>query len=202
MKKLTPQQERIMDYIRNYLLRNGESPTQQEIATALDIAHRGSISKHLSALVEKGYLHKPDNSWRGFRLSEDIDNSDHFSLPMAGKIAAGQPIEAIQGVERIDLHEYLLGPDRFMLTVEGNSMIDEGIHDGDMVVIRQQETASRGNIVVALIDQQEATLKYFYPVDNNQIELRPANSQLQPMIYPTARISIQGVLVAQIRKYL
>lgn len=201
MQSLTPQQERVLDFIRNYTLRHSVMPTLQEIADALNIRHRGSISKHLAALVDKGLLHKPDNSWRGFRLTEDITDNDRFSLPLAGKIAAGQPIEAIQGIERIDMHEYLLGPDRFLLLVEGDSMIEEGIHDGDMIVVKQQSNANTGEIVVALIDQQEATLKYFHPRNNNQIELRPANSTMQAMLYPAERVNIQGVLVAQIRKY-
>ncbi len=201
MRKLTQQQERVLDFIRNYTLRHSIMPTLQEIADALNIRHRGSISKHLTALVEKGHLNKPDNSWRGFRLTEEMSDSDRFSLPLAGKIAAGQPIEAIQGIERIDMHEYLLGPDRFLLVVEGDSMIDEGIRDGDMIVIKQQNNANTGEIVVALIDQQEATLKYFYPRADQQIELRPANSTMQAMFYSTERVNIQGVLVAQIRKY-
>jgi repressor LexA len=134
---LTPQKQRILDFIRAYRLRHGISPTLQDIADALHIRYRGSVSKHLSALVEKGYLVKPSSGWRGFRLVEDAPD-DRFCLPLVGTIAAGCPIEAIAGQDQLDLYDYLLGPNRYLLKVAGDSMIEAGILDGDFVVIQQQ----------------------------------------------------------------
>lgn len=199
---LTSKQQDVLDFIRSYTLRNGISPTLQEIADGLNIRHRGSISKHLSSLKDKGYINKSGSGWRGFELTEDSsESSNPFSLPMVGKIAAGLPIEAIEHRDQLDLHDYLLGPNRFLLTVEGDSMIDAGILDGDIVIIQQQEAANNGEIVVALIDQKEATLKYFYRRDAGKVELMPDNPKLEPIMYDGQRVKIQGVLVAQLRKY-
>ncbi len=199
---LTSKQQDVLDFIRTYTLRNGISPTLQEIADGLNIRHRGSISKHISTLRDKGYIHKPGSGWRGFELTEEsTESSKPFSLPMVGKIAAGLPIEAIEHRDQLDLYDYLLGPNRFLLTIEGDSMIDAGILDGDIVIIQQQDTASNGEIVVALIDQKEATLKYFYRRDAGKVELMPDNPKLEPVMYKGDRVKIQGVLVAQLRKY-
>lgn len=199
---LTAKQQQILEFIRSYTVRNGLSPTQQEIADEFNIRHRGTVSKHLSALRDKGYLNKSANGWRAIELTETANDSGKpFSLPMAGKIAAGSPIEAIQGRDEIDLYDYLLGPDRFLLTIEGDSMTDAGILDGDIVIIQQQNTANNGEIVVALIDKQEATLKYFFRRDAGKVELMPDNSKYEPMMYDGGRVQIQGVLVAQLRRY-
>lgn len=199
---LTSKQQDVLNFIRTYTLRNGISPTLQEIADGLNIRHRGSISKHLSSLKDKGYINKSGTGWRGFELSDMGDESGKpFSLPMVGKIAAGLPIEAIENRDELDLYDYLLGPNRFLLTVEGDSMIDAGILNGDIVIIQQQENANNGEIVVALIDQQEATLKYFYRRSAGKVELMPDNPKLEPIMYDGKRVKIQGVLVAQLRKY-
>ena len=113
---LTVKQQQILEFIQSYTARNGMSPTQQEIADEFNVRHRGTISKHLSAIRDKGYLNKSANGWRAIELTETAnETSKPFSLPMAGKIAAGSPIEAIQGRDEIDLYDYLLGPDRFCL---------------------------------------------------------------------------------------
>lgn len=199
---LTAKQKQILEFIQSFTARNSMSPTQQEIADEFNIRHRGTISKHLSALRDKGYLGKSTNGWRAIELTETAHQSNKaFCLPMAGKIAAGSPIEAIQGRDEIDLYDYLLGPDRFLLTVEGDSMTDAGILDGDIVIIQQQNTANNGEIVVALIDKEEATLKYFFRRDAGKVELMPDNPKLEPMMYDGNRVQIQGVLVAQLRRY-
>lgn len=199
---LTKKQSEVLDFIRAYTLRNGISPTLREIGDELKIKHRGSVSKHVSALKNAGFIDRDANGWRSARINHDLtyDNS-RYCLPLLGKIAAGKPIEAIEGRDEIDLIEYLLGPNRFLLEVEGDSMIDAGIMDGDLVVIKQQDTANNGEIAVALIDDHEATLKYFYRRSAGKVELMPDNPRLEPMMYDGHRVKIQGVLVAQLRRY-
>ncbi|MFK8068986.1 MAG: transcriptional repressor LexA [Gammaproteobacteria bacterium] len=196
---LTLKQSEILAFIRSYSFRHGLMPTLQEVADEMGVAHRANISKHLSALVEKGYLIRT-SGYRGFKLLEN-DQTTAFALPLAGKIAAGFPIEAIEGQDQIDLYDMLLGPDRYVLKVEGDSMIEAGIFNDDLVIIQQQDTASTGDIVVALIDDQEATLKRLQKRRGGIIELQPANSSMQAMSYEADRVRIQGKLVAQLRSY-
>lgn len=124
-----------------------------------------------------------------------------FRIPLLGRIAAGLPIEAIEDQSHLDLAEFFIGPDRYALRVTGNSMMDAGIIDGDTVILRKQNTARKGEIVVALVDGQEATLKRLGEVADGMIELIPENSTMQTMRYSVGRVSIQGVLVGQLRSY-
>ncbi len=196
---LTLKQSEVLTFIRSYVFRHEIMPTLQEIGDAMGVTSRGNISRYLSALVDKGYLTRTQG-YRGFVLV-DQDPSGAFTLPLAGKIAAGQPIEAIEGQDRIDLYDTLLGSDRYILVVEGDSMIEAGILNGDLVVIQQQDTASSGDIVVALIDDQEVTLKRLQKRRGGIIELHPENANLQAMTYDADRVRIQGKLVAQLRTY-
>lgn len=122
-------------------------------------------------------------------------------IPLLGRIAAGQPIEAIEDANYLDLAAFFIGPDRYALRVTGDSMIDVGILDGDTVILRKQDTARSGDIVVALIDGQEATLKRLGRIQNGVVELIPENSAMQPMRYDAIRVSFQGILVGQLRSY-
>jgi repressor LexA len=124
-----------------------------------------------------------------------------LTLPVLGRIAAGRPIEAIPGEDEIDLSEFFVNRDRFVLRVQGDSMIEDGILDGDMVIVEKRETAENGEIVVALIDGIEATLKRLQKNRDGSVTLRPANGQMPPMRYPAARVRIQGVVVGQFRSY-
>ena len=124
-----------------------------------------------------------------------------FSLPLLGRIAAGQPIEAIPGEEEINLSEFFVNHNRFVLRVAGDSMIEDGILDGDMVVVEKRDTADNGEIVVALIDGAEATLKRLHKNRDGTVTLRPANSRMPPMRYSAVRVRIQGVVVGQFRSY-
>ncbi|MEW8366516.1 MAG: transcriptional repressor LexA, partial [Candidatus Thiodiazotropha taylori] len=137
---------------------------------------------------------------RGIELVDDEEQSK-YSLPLLGSIAAGQPIEAIVGQERLDLAEYLAGANRYALQVKGDSMIDIGILDGDLVIIERCDTAADNAIVVALIDDQEATLKRLKRLKSGRIKLIAENSEIDPMIYAAERVRIQGVLVCQLRQY-
>ena len=126
---------------------------------------------------------------------------EQYRIPLLGKIAAGLPIEAIHDEDHLDLAGFFIGPDRYALRVTGDSMVDDGILDGDTVIVKKQTTAKTGDIVVALIDAQEATLKRLGRVANGMVELVPANTNLQNMLYAANRVALQGIVVGQMRSY-
>jgi len=194
--RLSPLEQKIYGYISRYLARHGQGPTLPEIGEALQLSSKGSLHRYVQGLIDKGFLDRPERSWRSLRVLQPT-----LSLPLLGRIAAGKPIEAIPNHEEINLPEMLLGRDRFALRVRGDSMRDAGILDGDTVIVKQASTAKNGDIVVALIDEEEATLKYFKRLANKQIQLIPANPSLAPMTYDAARVRIQGVVVCQLRTY-
>lgn len=197
---LTPKQSKALDFIKEFIAHEGFSPSLAEIAEALGTTSRGSMHKQVQALVTAGKISLTPGRQRGIRIIENI-NERSDSLPLLGRIAAGHPIEAIPDEETLNLTEFLLGPNRFALRVQGDSMIEAGILDGDTVIIRRGETANDGDIVVALIDAENATLKRFHRRFGNKIELAPENRSLRPLILDDHRVQIQGVLVSQLRTY-
>jgi repressor LexA len=212
----TDRSRQVYDFVRVYTARHGYAPKLREIADHLGIASRGVVHRHLRALEEEGFIRIEPDRARGIRLSKgraaatrpfrvpgpvSAPSLAHFSLPLLGRIAAGRPIEAIPGEDEIDLSEFFVNRDRFVLRVQGDSMIEDGILDGDMVIVEKRETAENGEIVVALIDGIEATLKRLQKNRDGSVTLRPANSQMPPMRYPAARVRIQGVVVGQFRSY-
>jgi repressor LexA len=193
-------EKRILNFIHAFIVKHGHSPTLVEIGKAMDISSKGTIHRYVQSLRNQGLLAQPERGWRGIRLADDA-LSNSTTLPLVGRIAAGQPIEAIENQEEINLTEMFVGKDRFALQIKGDSMIDIGILDGDIVVIQPQNTAQFGDIVVALIDDQEATLKRFKKLKDGRIELSPENQDLEPMIYDPERVKVQGILVGQLRSY-
>lgn len=202
MAMLTLQQKRVLDFIRGYLARHGQAPTLREIGAGVDIQSRGAVHRHVEVLLERGLLTRPRRGWRSLQLTATSDDGATLpALPLLGKIAAGRPIEAIPGHDEVNIAELLLGEDRYVLQVEGDSMIDAGILDGDMVIIRRADTANDGDIVVALVDNEEATLKRLQHISGRRIKLVPENHAMSPLIYTAERVRIQGVLVGQLRVY-
>ena len=197
---LTQLEERMFTYIREQIETNSVSPTIAEIAAALNIKSRGTVHRYVQSLIDKGHLERHGTGWRGLKLSQDVE-SRRYVIPLLGKIAAGQPIEAIEGEDELNVAEFLIGPDRYALRVSGDSMADAGILDGDTVILRKRNTARPGETVVALIDRTEATLKTLGALENGMVELIPQNSTMKPMRYAAERVRIQGVLVGQLRTY-
>lgn len=189
---LTELETRILSFIGDYLRENGgRSPTLSEIGEGCGIRSVGTIHRYLSSIEDKGYLERARKGWRTFLAPNE--------LPFLGKIAAGRPIEAIEQAESIDIAALLIQPDCFVLRVEGDSMIDRGIFDGDLVVVKPAQSAQNGQIVVALVEN-EATLKEFQKIDGGRrIKLIPYNSSLEPQIYEADEIQIQGILSSVIR---
>ena len=202
---LTRRQLEIYDYLRDHLDDFPHPPTLDELCEALGLSSRGSLHKQIQALIEAGLVEPMNNQRRGIRLAdpdaEPAATGDEDVLPLYGRIAAGQPIEAIANPEAIRVPPSL-HTDRpcYVLEVKGDSMIEEGILDGDWVVIEQRNQARNGEIVVALVDGEEATLKRIEQQPDRVI-LHPANSAMEPMVFRPDQVQIQGVLVGQMRSY-
>ena len=196
-------QKQIVDFIAQYIQRNGHSPTLQEIADAMELSSLATVHEHIAALVRKGVLKKYDGAVRGLEIvdSRYVNTSEDYNLPIFGFIAAGKPIEpytdpnAQLGVAP----SMVSGKKRaFVLQVKGDSMVDEAILDGDYVVVEEQNEVNNGDIVVALLENGLATLKRFFK-EATRVRLEPANSNMSP-IYAT-KVKIQGKVVGVIRKW-
>jgi len=200
---LTRRQQEIYDYLREHLGDFPHPPTLDELCDALGLKSRGSLHKQIQALIETGLVEPMNNLRRGIRLVEQSPElaADTDALPLYGYIAAGSPIEAISNPESIDVPAQLRTPNPcYVLEVRGDSMIEEGILDGDWVVIEHRERARNGEIVVALVDGEEATLKRLEQRPD-EVVLHPANSSLSAMHFSPEQVQIQGVLVGQMRRY-
>lgn len=196
----TPSQDKVLQFIRQYLLQHGHAPSLSRIATGLGLRSKTVVHRHVQALVEAGYLQVEPGRHHGISLTGKTA-TETLSLPLFGRIAAGRPIEAIADEHTLNLAEFLLGPNRYALRVFGDSMIGAGILDGDTVVVAQRDTANDGDIVVALIDNQEATLKRLKRRKDGMIELIAANPAIPNMVYAADRVRLQGVVVGQLRSY-
>lgn len=194
---ITPLQHKIYDFISDYLAQHGYAPALAEIAVGIGVSPKSIslISRSVHALVAAGRLKLGEKGYRNISLA----STSQVCLPLLGRIAAGAPIAAIEDKQSIDLPALLYADDRFILEVKGDSMIDEGIFDGDWVICRHTQHAREDDIVVALVDQQEATLKRLSYKVRDRITLIPANPQLKPKAYLPQRVQIQGVYVGLVR---
>ena len=203
---LTIKQKKLFDFLNTYYLKHQIYPTFEEMKINLNIKSKSGIHKLLSSLEEKGYIQRFPHKARALKLNNVIDfkeKKDESLVPFLGRIAAGNPIEAISGsFEQITVPDFLLDnkSEHFTLEVTGDSMKDEGIFDGDLVVIRRTDLAKSGEIVVALIDDSEVTLKKFRSYKNS-IALEPANKKFKTRIFGEDRVKVQGKLVGLLRKF-
>jgi repressor LexA len=198
---LTPKQKEILDFIRVYRQRRGLSPTQREICEEFGYSSFGTLQKHIKLLLEKGVLVRDWNKRRSLVLAEEDKAAGAVELPLAGRIAAGQPIEAEPEGETVAVPEVLTRRGQnYVLRVNGSSMIDDGIHDGDFVVVNRREKAANGEMVAALLNG-EATLKHFYREADGRIRLQPANERMKPIWVHEGDLKVQGVVVGLMRKY-
>jgi repressor LexA len=197
LDKLTRRQQDVYKFIRDNIRGRGYGPTVREIAEHFDISSPNGVVCHLKALVKKGLISREPNLSRAIQLL--AEPAEERGLPLAGRIAAGVLHEAIEQNERVDF-DAMFNPSSknlFALQVKGESMIEDQIADGDYVVVKKQRTASKGQIVVALTDDGEATLKRWFP-EKNRICLKPANSKMKPIYVKNARVL--GVVVGVVRK--
>lgn len=194
-EKLTDRQQQIFDFIRSQIEDRGYGPTIREIANEMGFASPNGVMCHLRALEKKGLINRTSNQSRSIVLTEEV-NEEIKGLPLAGRVAAGALMEAVEQNERIDVGGMWTRKGTYVLEVNGNSMIDAQIADGDYVVVERRYTASKGDIVVARTSDGEATLKYWFP-EKNRVRLQPANKRIKP-IY-SRDVKVIGIVVGVIR---
>jgi len=197
MESLTKRQKEILDFIQEYITSHDYAPSYREMAEFFHLASIATVSDHVENLKEKGFLTKNYNEARSLQLTPRWDERT-FEIPLLGIIRAGSPIEAIRTNETIDIPRDMMGKNIFALKVRGDSMIDDGIHDGDYIIIEQTDSPNNGEIVVALIDNENATLKRFYR-EKDHIRLQPANSNYNPI--RVKKVIVQGRVKGVIRKF-
>jgi len=200
---LTKRQKEILDHLQEYVEENGYAPSFEEIASHFRFSSLATVHEHLENLKRKGYIRKSYNESRSIEVVPPQAQSGSLDLPLLGYVTTNTPIEAIENQEVITVPEDMLSRNgrHFVLRVKGQSMIDEQIRDGDFIVVNARQTANNGEMVVALVDQEAATVKKFYRENDGRIRLQPANPQMVPMYYPSADVAIQGIVVGVIRRY-
>ena len=203
MSGLTPAQEKVFRFVREYITRHGYSPSYEEVRHHLGFQSLNSVYKHLKQLEERGYLRTPwNNKKRALELTplSSIVRTGAANIPFLGTVAAGTPIEPVQTAESIEVPENFLGNgSNFALRVRGDSMIEDGIRDGDILIITQQPRAENGQTVVAMLNG-EATVKKFYRREN-EIELKPANAQMKSIMASAEEVEVVGVVMGLLRNY-
>src|SRR3989338_890374 len=198
---LTKRQKQILDYIQSYARKRGYAPSLEDTKKHFRLSSVATIHQHIEALRHKGYLKKQANQPRGIELYRPKPKENLVQIPLLGTITAGEPIEAIEDPETITVVKKQLSSSgrHFALRVKGNSMVEEGIFNGDIVLVREQPTAENGDTVVALIDHNQATLKKIYR-ERSRIRLQPANASMRPL-YPNA-VKIRGKVISVIRNFM
>lgn len=195
---ITKRQKQVFDFIKKYIDRYGYSPTLNEIKKALNLSAVSTVHQHIEVLINKGYINRSDNMARAIEINKD-DNL--IEIPLVGTITAGKPIEAIEvhgETVSVSMKDINLNNKYFALKVKGESMIEEGIYDGDIVVIKKQSTAENGQTVVAIIDDNQVTLKKIYR-ERDSFRLQPANQSMLP--FYKKEVEIKGVVIKTIRNF-
>ncbi len=202
---LTRRQRQVYDFIAEFVQSHGYSPSFEEIGHGLGLNSLATVHKHITNLETKGLLKRDYNRSRSIdvlpprgRMKQAMAASNGW--PLVGRIAAGQPLEAIENPETISLHDFTRARDVFVLEVRGDSMQDEHIVDGDYVLVEKTATAHNGEIVVALVSGSEATLKRFYK-EGDRVRLQPSNAAMQPIMVPAQQVQVQGRVIGVLRKY-
>ncbi len=200
---LTKRQSEILSYLQNHISEQGYAPSFEEIAERFGFQSLATVHEHLTNLERKGYIKRAYNESRSIEVLPPRGTTSATEIPLLGRVAAGMPIESLMHQETIAVPEAMLprrGPN-FALQVQGSSMIDEHIIDGDFVVVHGKQTAENGEMVIALVHGAEATVKKFYREAGGWIRLQPANTTMQPLRFQERDVLIQGIVVGVIRKY-
>jgi len=200
---LTKRQKEILDHIDVFIADRGYAPSFEEIALHFGYSSLATVHEHLSNLERKGYIRKSYNESRSIELVKPEEGPQAVELPLLGAIAAGLPIEAVGQTETFAVPPDMVrrGRDNYVLKVQGDSMIDEQIRDGDYIVVSSQDNAENGQMVVALVDGESATVKKLYREPGNRIRLQPANATMDALVLDARQVQVQGVVVGVIRKY-
>jgi repressor LexA len=206
---LTKRQKEFLDFLASFLDKKGYSPSYEEIAEGLDLASLATVHKHIMALEAKHYVKRGFNQSRSLEISpkyyeeqrQHRQSPPSLEMPLLGRIAAGSPVEAIAGQDTLSFSDFVGDPDTYALQVRGESMIDDHICSGDYVLVEKATDARDGDIVVALVDGMETTLKRFYREPGDRVRLQPANAAMQPIFLPQSSVMIQGKVLAVLRRY-
>jgi repressor LexA len=197
---LTRRQRQMLDCIEQFIQRNGYSPTLDEIGAEMGLSSLATVHKHLQNLEAKGLIRRNWNHSRAIEVTQRA-HVRGGGVPLMGEVAAGFPIEAIETPDTVEVPRAMIGAkETFVLKVRGDSMIDDGIRDGDLIIVEKRRSAEPGQTVVALVDGSEATIKRFYP-EGEMVLLQPANAAMAPLRYPASRIILQGVVIGLMRRY-
>lgn len=200
MPTLTKRQKQMVDYLENYISEHGYAPTLAEVGEYFGLSSLATVHKHLRNLEQKGLIRRQHNHSRALELARAHEDSTR-RLELLGQVAAGTPIEAVENRETISVPEEFVRRDNtFCLRVKGDSMIDDGIRDGDYIIVEGRDTADNGETVVALIGN-EATVKKFYREGDGRVRLQPANAAMQPIMVDSSDLAIRGVVVGLMRHY-
>ena len=205
---LTKRQKEVMDYLTGFIRKHGYSPSYEEIANGLGLASLATVHKHVQALEAKQYLRRNYNHSRSLEISERFVTEEKArgpvvadTIPLLGRIAAGVPVEAVSDSETLHFSDFVGNENTFALEVRGESMIEDHICSGDFVLVERTDTVRNGEIVVALVNGSETTLKRFYSEPDGRVRLQPANSSMQPFFVDRTNLEIQGRVLAVMRKY-
>jgi repressor LexA len=206
---LTKRQKEVLDFIADFVEQNGYSPSYEELAHGLKLASLATVHKHIQALESRNYLRRLFNQSRSLEVSSKYMQERRkmrqmprpLEVPLAGRIAAGSPVEAIEGQDTLQFADFAGKGETFALQVSGESMIEDHIMSGDYVLVERTQTANDGEIVVALVGGLETTLKRLHHEPGGRIRLQPANSAMKPIIVDSAEVEIQGRVLAVLRKY-
>jgi repressor LexA len=207
---LTRRQKELLDFLAKFLNENGYSPSYEEIAVGLELNSLATVHKHIGALETKGYLRRGFNQSRSLEIAAKFYDeqagyhqrgSADIAVPLAGRIAAGKPVEAIEDPRVLHFKDFAGSEETFALEVRGDSMIEDHIMSGDFVLVERTADVKDGEIVVALVDGSEATLKRFYREPEGMARLQPANAAMEPIRVPAGNVQIQGRVLAVLRKY-
>jgi repressor LexA len=199
---VTRRQKEILDFLARHIERKGYAPTIEEIGDHFGLSSLATVHKHLTNLQTKGLIKRAWNQSRALELVPTQVKVQAVELPLLGRVAAGTPIEAIQASETIFVPEDMVGRrETYVLQVKGDSMIEEQIRDGDYVIVENRKIAREGEMVIALIDGDKATLKKFFREPGGRVRLQPANSQMKPILVNAEDLDVQGVVIGVLRKY-
>jgi repressor LexA len=205
---LTKRQKEVLDYLVAFETKHGYAPSFEEIGKGLKLTSLATVHKHVTTLEKKGFIRRGYNQSRSIEIiqlpksvKDQVIDRKLQELPLVGRIAAGRPLEAVEERETISLGDFARGGNSFVLQVKGSSMIEDHIMDGDFVVCEQTQVANAGDIVVALIGGEEATLKRFYREGPGKVRLQPANSEMAPIMVAANDVKIQGRVIGVLRKY-
>jgi len=206
---LTRRQKEVMDFLSQFIADHGYSPSYEEIASGLGLASLATVHKHIQALESKQYLRRSYNHSRSLEIGDRFFSEERArrpqetgpAIPLLGRIAAGAPVEAIANQETLHFSDFVGQENTFALEVRGESMIEDHICNGDFVLIEKTNQARNGEIVVALVDGSDATLKRYYAEPDGQVRLQPANASMAPIYVKPEDLQIQGRVLAIMRKY-